>query len=491
VNISRLFVIALALSLGVSGCVNREAQAQGARTEKIQQDPVMPVRVQPVATDTIVDSLEITGELTTSDDVAVGAKVPGKIVAVYKKDGDPVSAGEIIAKQDTVNFQLQARQVQAAIRAAEAQLRQAASNAIVGPSRSSAALAAAQAQLRAAKAQLQKAVNGARDEERAQARNNVNAAKSNLETAKSSVERFRKLYRDGAISKAQLDVAENQYQAALSQYENALQAQSVVQNLARPEDLEAAREAVRQAEEGVRSAQAQKRLDVLLDQQVQAAKANLEAAQAQFALAKQSIADAEIRSPFTGKISGKPVQVGAFVGAGSPVARVIGVEGAYFEGEVSESSLAKIRIGNPVEVTVDALGGKKLPGTITAINPLGDKVGRLFKVRVQILSGTEGLKPGMFARGSVVLRTLSNVMVIPQRSVIERGKDSYVYIVKGEKAKMVKVTLGLVKDGLVQVEGLKVGDQLVVAGQDSLTDGATIRIAKDDENGSASGETAR
>lgn len=480
----------LVLAFGAAGCVNREAQAQGARTEKIQQDPVMPVRVQPVATDTIVDSLEITGELTTSDDTVIGAKVPGKIVAVYKRDGDPVSAGEVIAKQDTVNYQLQARQAQAAVRAAEAQLRQAASNAIVGPSRSSAALEAAQAQLRSAKAQLQKALNGARDEERAQAQNNVNAAKSNLETVKSNLERYRKLYRDGVISKSQLDAVENQYQAALSQYENALQAQRVVENLARPEDLETAREAVRQAEEGVRSAQAQKKLDVLLDQQVQAAKANLEAAQAQFALAKQSIADAEIRSPFTGKISGKPVQVGAFVGAGSPVARVIGAEGAYFEGEISESSLAKVRIGNPVEVTVDALGGKKIPGTITAINPQGDKVGRLFKVRVQISGPVEGLKPGMFARGSVILRTLPGVMVIPQRSVIQRDKDSYVYIVKGDKAKMVKVSLGLVKDGLVQVDGLNLGDQLVISGQESLTDGATIRIAKDNENGASGGDSA-
>lgn len=476
----------LVLALGAAGCVNRAAQAQAARTEKIQQDPVMPVRVQPVGTATLVDTLEITGEVTTSDDVAVGAKVPGKIVAVYKKDGDPVAAGEIIARQDTVNYQLQARQAQAAVRAAEAQLRQAASNAIVGPSRSSAALAGAQAQLRSAKAQLQKAINGAREEERAQAQNNVNAAKSNLDTVKINLDRYRKLYKDGAVSKAQLDAAENQYQAALAQYENALQALSIAQNAVRPEDIESAREAVRQAEEAVRSAQAQKKLDVLLDQQVQAAKANLEAAQAQFALAKQAIADAEIRSPFAGKISGKPVQIGAFVGAGSPVARVVSAQGAYFEGQVSELNIDQIRVGNPVDVTIDALGGKKFAGVISAINPLGDKVGRLFNVRVQILGDTRGLKPGMFARGEVVLKTLVGVKVIPQRAVVERGKESFVFLAVDGRAKMVKVSLGLAKDGLVQVEGLKVGDPLVVAGQDSLADGAPIRIVKSD--GSSGGE---
>jgi len=451
----------------------------------------MPVRVQPVSTDSIVDSLEITGDLTTSDDVVVGAKVPGKVVAVFKKDGDPVSVGEVIARQDTVNYQLQTRQAQAAVRAAQAQLRQAASNAIVGPSRTSAALASAQAQLRSAKAQLQKALNGARDEERVQAQNNVNAAKSNLETVKINLDRTRKLYKDGAISKSQLDSVENQYQAALSQYENALQAQKVVQNYARPEDLESARELVRQAEEGVRSAQAQKKLDVLLDQQVQAAKASVESAQAQLALAKQAIADAEIRSPFSGKISGKPAQIGSFVGAGSPVAHIIGVDGAYFEGEVSESSLAKIRVGNLVDVTVDSLGTKKLSGSISAISPQGDKVGRLFKVRVQIMGSTERLQPGMFARGSVILKTLTGVKVVPKTAIVQRGKDSFVFIVTGEKAKMVKVVEGLSKDGLVQVEGVAVGDQLIVSGQDSLTDGSLIRIAKDKSDSSSSGDSAQ
>lgn len=487
----KLITIALVLAFGVTGCVNREAQKQGARTEKIQQDPIIPVRVQPVSTDSIVDSLEITGDLTTSDDVIVGAKVPGKIVAVFKKDGDPVAAGEVIAKQDTINYQLQTRQAQAAVRAAQAQLRQAASNAIVGPSRSSAALSSAQAQLRSVRAQLKKALNGARDEDRVQAQNNVNAAKSNLETVKSNMERMRKLFQDGAISKSQLDAVENQYQAALSQYENSLQAQKVIQNYARPEDLESARESVRQAEEGVRSAQAQKKLDVLLDQQVQAAKANVEAAQAQLALAKQAISDAEIRSPFSGKISGKPAQVGAFVGAGSPIAHIIGVDGAYFEGEVSETALAKIKVGNPVDVTIDAFSGKKLSGTISAISPQGDKVGRLFKVRIQIIGNTEGLQPGMFARGSVIMKTLSGVKVIPKNAIVQRGKESFVFIVNGDKAKMVKVVEGLSKDGSVQVDGINVGDQLVVSGQDSLSDGSTIRIAKDESDSSSSGDSAQ
>lgn len=460
----------------LGGCVNRAALKQGKETEQLLQDKVMPVRVRTVATDTLVDTLDITGEVTTSDDTIVAAKLGGRIVAVYVKDGDPVRAGQLIATQDTTNYRLQVQQALAAVSAARSSYSQAVSNAAVGPSRSSAALAGAQAQLRSAKAQLLKAQRGAREEDKVQAANNVNAAKSNMVTAESDVERKRALFAEGAISKQQLDMSENAYQAALSQYQNALQAQQVAQNFSRPEDLESARDAVRQAQEAVRSAAAEKKLDVLLDDQVQGAKANLEAAQTQLSMARQNIADSEIRSLVSGKISGKPVQVGAVVGAGNPVAHVVGGQGAYFEGEVSENSISKIQLGSHVTVTIDALGDRGLSGTVTAINPLGQEVGRIFKARVQISGDLTGVRPGMFARGAVTVRTYSNVTVVPTAAVVQRGSEDCVFVVEGTKVKLARVTKGLQKDGVVQVSGVVPGDKVVVSGQNSLDEGTPIRI---------------
>lgn len=488
-----LFAFAALAIFGVGGCVNREALNQNKKTEETLQDKVMPVRVQTVGTDTLVDSLDITGEVVTSDDVVVGAKLGGRIVAMYKKDGDPVRTGEVIASLDTSNYRLQAQQANAQIAAARSALNQAKANAAIGPSRSSAALASAQAQLRSAKAQLQKARKGARDEEKTQAANNVAAARSNLETAKSEVERKRRLYEEGAVSKQQLDVAENMYQGALTQYENALQTLRIAQSASRPEDIESAREAVRQAEEGVRSAQAQKRLDVLLDDQVQAAVANLESAQTLLAMARQNMTDSVVRSPFGGKIAGKPAQVGTVVGAGNPIAHVIGAQGAYFEGEVSENSIAKVGLGSVVAVTIDALADRRLSGSVVAVNPLGQEVGRIFKVRVQISGDLVGVRPGMFARGTVTLKTVRNATVVPATALVQRGNDDYVFVVNGDKVKLVHVTKGLQKGTVVQVQGVQAGDKVVVAGQNSLSDDTPIVIEdskKEDAGGSPAGGTA-
>lgn len=468
--------LAAVMAFGVSGCVDREGLARNKKTEQLVQDPVMPVRTTKAETSAISQTIDITGEVTTSEEVLVGAKLPGKVVAVYVKDGDPVKAGQVIAQQDTTTYQLQVQQAASAVAAARSTLNQARTNAHVAPSRSNASLAAAQAQLRSAKAQLKKAMAGARDEEREQANNNVKSARSNMDTAKATVTRKRKLFADGAISQQELDVAENTYQAAMSQYDNALQAQRISQNASRPEDIESARESVRQAEESVRNAKAAKNLDVVYGDQVEAAKANLQSALTQLDLAKQNLSDLSIRSPFSGRISGRPVQIGAFVGSGASIAHLIGAEGAYFEGEVPESAISSISLGSSVTISIDALGGKKLSGTVLAINPLGQEVGRLFKVRVQINGDLQGIRPGMFARGSILVRTIPSATVVPSTAIFQRGKDDYVFTVVGDTAKLVKITKGLSKDGQVQVFGVNPGDSIVVEGQNSIETGTKVKV---------------
>ena len=90
--------VILAIALVVAGgCVNRQAQQQAGRTEKILRDPTIPVNVVSVDTRTIEEHLEITGEVTSGQDSSIGAKVGGRITAVYVREGDAVAAGQTIA----------------------------------------------------------------------------------------------------------------------------------------------------------------------------------------------------------------------------------------------------------------------------------------------------------------------------------------------------------------------------------------------------------
>lgn len=475
-NWKTLLILSLTVTSGV-GCVNRAAQEQAKRTQKIVTDQTKEVQVVPATTKTLEETLPITGEVATSEDASIGAKAPGKIVSVFVRDGDSVSAGQLIAQLDSTNQMIQIRQADAQVSAARSQLNQAVANARVGPSRTSAAVAQAQAQVRAAKAQLNKAIAGARPEERRQAEAGASAAKSNMETAKKERDRQQKLYQEGASSQQRYEQAENAYQAALSQYEQALQQVQVVQSMVRPEDIESAREQVRQAEESVKNAQAGKSLDVLLVDQVSAARANLQGAMATVNLARQGLEDLKVRAPFSGRVSGRPIQPGTVVAGGTPIARLIGGEGTYFEGEFPASILTQITVGSAVKVTIEGITGSTIIGSVVAISPSASSVGRLFKARIQIGSNP-AIRPGMFARGDVTLKTISGATVVPTGAIVKRGDKSMVFIAQGDKAKLVEVKPGLAKDGFTQVNSVLPGDNVIVAGQNDLEDGSAIRVGK-------------
>lgn len=473
-----LLIAAGLMVLMAGGCVNRQAQQEAKATEKIVSNPVISVSVQTVTEAPVIQTQEITGGVTTADDASVGAKISGRITAVYVKDGDPVSAGQVIASQDTSTLNAQLSSALAGLASARSNLSQAVANAAIQPSKSSAAVNAAQAQLRSAKATLQKAKTGARPEERAQSDWQVKAAKSALDLAKIQLDRQKQLFDQGAVARQQLDQAQNAYDAALTGYNSALQGQLIQVNGTRSEDLTVAQEAVRAAEDNLRTAQAQKKLDVLLSDQVQSAQAGVQSAQAQVAIAQQAVADAQIRSPFAGHISGRPLQAGTMASPGMTIARIIGGQGAYFEGQVSEGVVAKLTVGSPVQITVDALGKRVMPGSIAAISPLGTDVGRLFSIRVAFNGSTDGVKPGMYARGVVQIGRIPNAVMVPVNAVLSVGADSVAYIVDGKKAKAVKVKVGIRQGDQVQVTGLQPGQQLVVRGQETLVDGSQVQIDK-------------
>lgn len=489
-NKPRSIIVAGFAALVATGCVNREAQQQAKQTAAIVQDPVKVVSVQPVGTQAVSETLEISGQMVTADDVQIGAKQSGRLAGVLVRDGDSVYAGQLLAFTDSSQANAQFRQALGQLASAQSQLSQAINNATIAPTKSRAAVRQAEAavrvakeQLRSAEANLKKVLAGARSEERAQAKANVEAAKASLDQAQKNLNRITTLVAEGALPQSQLDTAQAQYANALTAYENALQVQAMQVNGARPEDIEIARTAVAtaqqtvaQAEEGVRAARANQRLDVLLNDAVRTAQAQVSAAQAQVDVARVAVSDTQIRSPFSGRVSGRPLQTGTVVSPGMTIVRVVGGQGSYFEGQVPESGVRFVTVGKPVKVSVDALPGQVFNGAVLAVSPAGSEVGRQFTVRISVGGQTGGLRPGMFAKGVVDLRTVPNAMVVPSTAVVRRDNKDVVFLMIDGKAKQTPVTKGIEQGSIVEVVGLKIGDPVIVQGQTDLDEGAKVKL---------------
>lgn len=482
-KLAYIFLIALAFVAG--GCVDRNRQAQAKVTEQVISDKTVHVAVAPVTVKTLTDTVDISGSMTTADDTEIGAKQSGKIVSVYVRDGDAVAPGEVIARQDTTQLRAALSQALGQLSSAEANLAQAKANAAYGPSKSAAAVRQAQAGLRSAQATLDKAKAGARPEERAQAEANLAGAKTNLDVAKKDLDRKRALADQGAIARNVADQAESAYATALQQYNNALQAELEVERGNRKEDIDVAAEGVREAREALRTAQASQKLDVTLDDAVRSSIAQVASAQGAVDLARANLNDAEIRAPFAGRISGNPVQAGTVVGPGTAVAREIGGQGAYFEGQVPESVIESARPGATLDVTIDALSGRKFIGRIAAVNPLGANVGRLFLVRIMLEGDMAGVKANMYAHGKLKTNSVPDARVVPADAVLGSGSTKFVFIVEGGKAKKVNIRTGLQVGQDVQVMGVGEGVQVVVQGQNNLNDGDPVKIDATSSNGAA------
>ena len=144
-----------------------------------------------------------------------------------------------------------------------------------------------------------------------------------------------------------------------------------------------------------------------------------------------------------------------------------------------ERYLPKVRVGLPVEVTVDALPGSGFKGRIEALDSQVDANGRSLLVRARVDNPKQQLKPGMFARPRVVFAVREGAVVVPEEALVPLGDKQYLYkLVDGDKgsktAQRIETKVGLRLPGKAEVLGVTPGDLVVVAGQGRLRGASTL-----------------
>ena len=436
------------------------------------------VRVGYAHRGSMASTIEVSGDIKALKTAQLSAKTQGRVTAVPYREGDSVGAGTVVVRQDTSDLAAQVRQAQAGLLAAKARLSQATTSEGVTDTQTEASIAQAQAALDTANANLRMIKSGARSQERAQAENAVASAEANFKNAKINLDRMRGLYSQGALSKQQMDLVQMQYDIASSQYDSAKQQLSLVKEGARPEEIEAVQKSVAQAEEGLRIAKSNRSQKALRQEDVKAAKAGVAQADAALAYANQQLANAYVRSPIAGTVSKRLTEPGQMANSGSPLIEVVALNTLYFEAQVSEMDVDRVKVGQPVEVTVDALPGRKFQGSVQKILPTADEKSRQFTIRIAVANRAGDLRPGMFARGSVEVARHRNTVIIPKDALMTNDGGLLVYLVVGSAAKLQPVTTGFENREHVEViSGVSDGDELVTVGQDKLSDGVKVHVA--------------
>lgn len=208
------------------------------------------------------------------------------------------------------------------------------------------------------------------------------------------------------------------------------------------------------------------------------AKNNFEVAQAALALAEAKLAKTELTAPFSGIIGLRVVSVGDYVKEGADLVNLESIDPIKVDFRVPETFLRDVQVGQAVVVALDALPGKTYDGRIIALNPLVDAGGRALVIRAQVRNQNAALRPGMFARVTLITRAEKESLVLPEEALVPQGTEQFVYRVVDGKAVRAAVTTGQRRDSKVEIlSGVGKGDMVVIAGQIRLRDGVSVRVA--------------
>jgi membrane fusion protein, multidrug efflux system len=204
----------------------------------------------------------------------------------------------------------------------------------------------------------------------------------------------------------------------------------------------------------------------------------LRVAEAAVKLIEARLGRFNIEAPFSGTIGLRTASIGDYIKDGQDIVNLEKTDPIKVDFKVPELIQSKVRVGQSLAVTLDAIPGKPFVGTVFAVNPQLDTAGRAVVLRAQMPNRDGALRPGMFARVRLTLSDIGETIVVPEQAVAMQGEEQIMFKVVDGRAIRTKVEVGQRREGKVEIlQGIAATDTVVIAGQQRLRDGAAVRPA--------------
>jgi RND family efflux transporter MFP subunit len=219
-------------------------------------------------------------------------------------------------------------------------------------------------------------------------------------------------------------------------------------------------------------------------QQATAALASAEAAEAgskaQIGALAVRLGETRIQSPIDGVVSQRRLDPGALVGppGGGAIVTVVRVDRLRVFITINERDASRVAIGKDAEV--DALPGKSLAGKVVRVSPSFDPTTRTIDAEVQLDNRSAEMRPGMYGRGSILLETHPQAVVVPGAAIQISSGARYVFVLDKDKVSRRPIEIGVDEGDWVEIaRGVSPGDEVVTAGADGLSEGTPVRVVRD------------
>ena len=206
----------------------------------------------------------------------------------------------------------------------------------------------------------------------------------------------------------------------------------------------------------------------------------LKSAKASEAMAKKSLADTKLHAPFSGYIASKDAEIGQNAVPGMSVVKLVNIGNVKVKISVPENDVQRIAKGSSMKIVVPALGNREFSGRVTDRGVSADPRSRTYEVKATIQNSDGQLLPGMICQAFTNYMQGTMGVFVPANLVqLDGDNKTFVWVVNSGKAVKREITIsGETAQGAQVSGGLSAGDQLIVSGQQKVSNGMSVEILK-------------
>ena len=206
----------------------------------------------------------------------------------------------------------------------------------------------------------------------------------------------------------------------------------------------------------------------------------LKTAVASEAMAKKTLTDTKLYAPFSGYIAEKNAEVGQIAAPGMSVVKLVSIGSVKVKISVPEDDIQRISKGSSMKIIVPALGNRQFEGRVSERGVSADPRSRTYEVKATIANHDGQLLPGMICQAFTnYMQGATGVFVSANLVQLDSDNKTFVWVVNGGKAVKREIFISSETAQGAQVSGgLSDGDQIIVAGQQKVSNGMKVEIVK-------------
>jgi RND family efflux transporter MFP subunit len=211
---------------------------------------------------------------------------------------------------------------------------------------------------------------------------------------------------------------------------------------------------------------------------VKTAEANQLSAIANLSLLEKNYNNTRIKSPISGIVSRKYIELGTMVSVGMPIYRIVDLSSLKIEVGISQDMVNYVKIGSQANIQISALNNQNISGKVRYISPQADEQTGTFKAEIHI-TNTQNMeiRAGMTASIDLVISNKDEQLSVPNYSLVTKNGDQFVYIVKDNFAELHIIETGQsIGYNTIVNFGLTAGDTVVVVGMKNLGEKTAVFI---------------